>query len=176
MNRSGTHSSPTACTTAGSRAALETSSWVSVVRAYEECDQRFAQLLAEFDLSISQYDALAAIDALGTEAQPKAVAERLLVTRANVTGLLRRLEARSLIRVASHHTDGRSVLCEIAPKGRALLDRANTASAHFIQEQLKPFQADELALIRNMMKRLHDHLLTLNPVAIAAQSSTGPRN
>lgn len=154
---------------------METSSWFSVVRAYEECDQRFAALLAQYDLSISQYDALLAIDALGTDALPKAVAERLLVTRANVTGLLRRLEARSLISVVSHHTDGRSVLCKIAPKGKSLLERANVASAHFIRQQLKPFDADELELIRSMMKRLHDHLLTLDPVTIAEQSSTESR-
>ena len=48
-------------------------------------------LLTQF-LDAPMFDALASIDALGDEAQPKAVADRLLVTRANVSGLLRRLD------------------------------------------------------------------------------------
>ena len=38
------------------RSKLETTSWLAVVRAYQECNRRYAQLLKGFDLTIPQFD------------------------------------------------------------------------------------------------------------------------
>ena len=146
---------------------LEFSSWFSVVRTYEECARRYAGMLAHFDLTVSQFDALVSIEALGDAAQPRAVAERLLVTRANVSGLLRRLEKHGLISLSPNHSDKRSVLCALTPEGRKLTHRARAAAARFVRAQLAPFPKAELETLDHQMRAMYSHLQTLDPAALA---------
>ena len=61
------------------RMKLQASSWFAVVRAYQECNRRYSQLLAGFDLTIPQFDVMNAIRNLGEQATPKAIADRLVV-------------------------------------------------------------------------------------------------
>ena len=53
-----------------SRKKLEARSWLSVVRAYQECNRRYTVLLRGYDLTIPQFDVLAAVHGLGAEATP----------------------------------------------------------------------------------------------------------
>ncbi len=154
------------------RERLETASWFAVVRAYLECSKRYTRMLQHFDLTVAQYDALRAIESLGEEAVPKAIADRLVVTRANITGLIRRLEERGLVRLKAHSDDGRSIICSITPSGRKLTDRAHAAADRFVRAQLQPFDDRTLEYVEGMMKDMHTHLQTLNPEALAAGSDT----
>ncbi|MEM9257293.1 MAG: MarR family transcriptional regulator [Pseudomonadota bacterium] len=154
------------------REAREFSSWFSVVRAYEECARRYAALLGCFELTVSQFDALVSIKALGSEAMPKTVAKRLLVTRANVSGLLRRLEEQGLILVAPNEADGRSVRCSLTAEGLRVTAQAQAAAARFVHAQLAPFPTPELDAIEHQMRAMHAHLLTLDPVALAVDDES----
>ena len=149
------------------RIALEKSSWFAVVRAYEECARRFTRMLAHFDLTTSQFDALAAIEHLERDAMPKSIADRLLVTRPNVTGLLRRLEERKLIRMVPHSTDGRALLCRLTPAGRRCLRSAQEAAGRFVHMQAAPFSSAELEGLEDLMRSMHRHLRTMDADAIA---------
>jgi DNA-binding MarR family transcriptional regulator len=153
------------------RRALESSSWFAVVRAYEECARRYARMLEHFDLTTSQFDALAAIDALRDDALPKSIADRLLVTRPNVTGLLRRLEERALIRMEPHASDGRAWLCRLTPAGRRTLRAARQAAERFVHTQAAPFSSDELQRLEALMRSMQHHLQSMNPDAIAANDA-----
>ncbi len=149
------------------RETLEFSSWFSVVRTYEECARRYASMLAHFDLTVSQFDALVSIESLGVGAQPRAVAERLLVTRANVSGLLRRLEKHGLITLSPNRSDKRSVLCALTPEGKELTQRARAAAARFVRAQLAPFPKTELEILDRQMREMYQHLQTLDPATLA---------
>ncbi len=155
-----------------SRQKLESSSWLAVVRAYQECNRRYTQLLAGFDLTIPQFDALNAIVRLGTDATPKAIAAELVVTRGNVTGVLHRLEEAGLIGTRANETDGRSFLCVLTRSGSRRLDRARRAAALFIREQLTPFSDADLRRTEAQMATMHAHLKTIDPDALAARAAT----
>ncbi|GEM_PF-1053163 len=150
-----------------SRAALETSSWFAVVRAYEECGRRYGQMLEHFELSVSQFDVLVAIQHLGAEAMPKSIAERLLVTRANVTGLLRRLEERELIHMIPHHSDGRAMTCGLTDLGKRRVRGAQKAAERFVRAQTAGLTDRDLSRIESLMRDMYQHLQTLDPDAIA---------
>ena len=161
--------SPERTTARSQRETREFSSWFSVVRTYEECARRYGSMLEHFGLTVSQFDALSSIDALGEDAQPKAVADRLLVTRANVSGLLRRLEERGLIEITPHESDKRSLRCSLTAEGRALTARAQTAAARFVRAQLAPFPTAVLDAMEQQMRAMHAHLQRLDPAALAAE-------
>ena len=153
------------------RSRLETKSWLAVVRAYQECTRRYAQLLAHYDLTVPQLDVLSAINKHSPEATPKAIAEELVVTRGNITGVLNRLHERELIETRQHATDGRSFVCELTDSGHALLARARTGAGAFINEQLSIFDDSELETTMTHMQRMEAHLREMDPDAIAAAES-----
>lgn len=150
-----------------SRRRLEVDAWWSVVRAYLECSRRYGQMLAQLDLTVTQFDALEAIAALDGEAMPKAIAEKLVVSRANVTGVIQRLVEHRLVRTDSHASDARSIVCTLTAEGESRLSAARGAAARFVTAQLAPFTSDDLQAVETMMRDMHRHLKTLDPVSLA---------
>lgn len=151
---------------------LQASSWIAVVGTYQECNRRYAAMLREFDLTVPQFDVLNAIHSLGDDALPKRIAERMLVTRGNVSGVLNRLQEHDLISTRRTLCDRRSFVCELTPAGLKLFESARSAAALFIEEQLSPFDEDEMRSIEDQMRRMKAHLETLDPVAIALRAKT----
>lgn len=156
-----------AASSASSRDNLESSSWLAVVRSYLECSRRYGQMLEHFDLTTTQFDVLMAIDSLGEGAVPKTIAERLLVTRANITGVLKRLQQQQLVSTRTNESDSRSFVCALTIQGRDVRERAHAASLRFIHAQLAPFDDKELGGVDTLMRRMHVHLKTLDPEALA---------
>lgn len=149
------------------RQQLERKSWMAVVRAYEACTRRYARMLGHFDLTIPQYDVLRTIQRLGADATPKRIADALVVTRGNITGLLQRLKSRGLLRTREHAVDGRSFVCELSGTAISLLASADKAAMAFVSEQLAPFDDEALVSTGRMMDAMAAHLAEMNPDCIA---------
>ncbi|MEJ2385663.1 MAG: alpha/beta fold hydrolase [Xanthomonadales bacterium] len=149
------------------RQRLEAESWLAVIQAYQTCTRRYAQMLEHFGLTIPQFDVMTAVRRLRDDATPKAIADQLLVTKGNVTGLVSRLEARGVLVRRPHSTDGRSFYCELTNDGLALYREARAAAARFVGAQLAPFEDEDLARTREQMRRMREHLETLDPHGIA---------
>jgi len=157
--------------TSQERQRLEAESWLAVVQAYQACTRRYTQMLEHFGLTLPQFDLMTAVYRLRDGATPKAIANEMLVTKGNVTGLVSRLEAQGLVLRRSHCTDGRSFCCELTEKGLALYREARAAAAKFVAAQLAPFDDTELRYTREQMRRMREHLETLDPHAIAEPDS-----
>ncbi|MHB8512121.1 MAG: MarR family winged helix-turn-helix transcriptional regulator [Actinomycetota bacterium] len=66
---------------------------------------------------------------------PSVIAERLLVTRPTITGILDSLEREGYIRRTSHPNDGRKTLIEIAPAARRKIE-SSRRKLHVIERQV----------------------------------------
>lgn len=153
--------------TQADRRRLEAESWLAVVRAYQACTRQYARMLEHFDLTLPQFDLMSALRQRGLAATPRDIADTLLVTKGNVTGIVSRLEARGLLRRRPHETDGRSFYCELTAAGIDACDAAQAAAARFIAGQLAPFTDATLEATRTDMTRMREHLDTLDPDALA---------
>src|SRR5579864_7785341 len=71
--------------------------WLRLARVYQKVDHASAERLRAWDLSVAQFDALAQIRAAEGLMQQE-LADRLLVTKGNISQLIDRLAARGLIR------------------------------------------------------------------------------
>lgn len=140
--------------------------WIAVVQAYQACQRQYARLLADFDLTIAQFDLLTVVHDAGGEATPAAVAERLMVTRGNVSPLLRRVVERGWVQERPHPGDRRSLLLSLTVAGARLLKRARAASACFIAEQLSPFDDAEVARTDRQMRAMRAHLEAMDVDAV----------
>jgi DNA-binding MarR family transcriptional regulator len=155
------------------RIRWQTLSWFAVVRTYQECQRRYSALLRHYDLTVTQFDVLNAILRLGEEATPNAIAAELVVTRGNITGVVRRLQEHGWITTQPHRVDGRSFVCALTGSGYDRLERARRAAALFIDRQLSPFSDEDLQETRRQMDRMREHLLTIDPDDVAAQVGFG---
>lgn len=81
-----------------------------------------AQALKPFDLSPASGIVLSSLADSGDPLSPHEIAERLIVSRATVTGLVDSLEKRGYARRCPHPTDRRMLLVEITDKGRQVAD------------------------------------------------------
>jgi len=89
---------------------------------------RLGETLARRDgfPSLAAFDALATIDRQGRPLPPSTVAERMVVSRPTITGVIRSLERRGLLRRLPHPKDRRMHLLEITAEGRTLVRRVRS--------------------------------------------------
>jgi DNA-binding MarR family transcriptional regulator len=141
----------------GSREATE--AFMNVVRTSEAGVARVTRLLRPFDLSPAGGLVLSALADHGP-LSPSALSDRLIVTRATMTGLLDSLERRGHLRRVPHPKDRRSLLVEITPGGREVADELrrviHAAEAGWL-ERLSP--TERRTLVR-LMHKLQDGIAT----------------
>ncbi|MGH2533432.1 MAG: MarR family winged helix-turn-helix transcriptional regulator [Thermomicrobiales bacterium] len=94
--------------------------WMRLARAYQKIDRASAELFRRWDLSVAQFDVLAQLGADEGISQQQ-LADKLLVTKGNVSQLLAKLERRGLLR---REQNGRAYRLYLTPEGRAIADAA----------------------------------------------------
>ena len=94
---------------------------MNLVRTADLLVKRISDLVQPFGLSPSSALALSIIVDAEVPLPPNEIAERLIISRATITGLLDSLERREMIRRAPHPEDRRMLHIQITPKARRLL-------------------------------------------------------
>lgn len=128
----------------------------SVMRAHQILIGAVNRLLAPLGLTFSRYEVLVLLVFSRRGALPLGkIGERLQVHAASVTNAIDRLESAGLVRRVPHPTDGRAVLAEITPDGRAAVERATgvLTDARFGAEGIGPAEARELTELLSRLRR-----------------------
>jgi MarR family 2-MHQ and catechol resistance regulon transcriptional repressor len=116
-----------------------------------------------YDLTVAQLDVLGAL-ARAEEASLSCseIAERTLITKGGITGILDRLEARGLVKRIPSRDDRRSVLVRLSAKGvelfRKLYPELVRSTRSLFEKAMRPDQMKEFSkllalLIRNLETR-----------------------
>ena len=77
--------------------------------------------------SLAAFNVLAVLDGAGEALPPSAIADRIVITRGTLTGILDSLERRDLVRRMPHGKDGRMRLVAVTDSGRDCLRAARPA-------------------------------------------------
>ena len=103
--------------------------------------------------SRAAFNALAILVGAGTPLPPSVIAERMIVTRPTMTGVLGSLERRGLIDRLPHPTDRRMALVEITARGRATVETLRPA-LHLAEKRWLDCLArsEQRALLRMLAK------------------------
>ena len=97
----------------------------SLMRAQQIVIGELDEILKKHGLTFARFEALVLLTFSRRGSLPLGkMGERLQVHPTSVTSIVRRLEASGLVRRLPHPEDGRAVLAEITPDGRALVERA----------------------------------------------------
>ncbi len=124
--------------------------WLRLARAFQKIDRASAEHLRGWNLSVAQFDTLAQLGTAEGITQQE-LADRLLVTKGNVSQLLDRLERRGLVRRCQ---DGRATHLFLTDAGRRLFAAAVPTQEGLIDRRLAALSPEEqrqlLALLRKL--------------------------
>ena len=132
----------------------------SIMRAQQLVLSAVEAALRPFDLTFARYEALVLLTFSRKGSLPLGkMGERLMVHPTSVTNAIDRLEGQGFVRRVPHPNDRRTVLAEITPAGRKVVQRATAAvtEAQFGMHALSSREARELtALVRKLRSESGD--------------------
>jgi DNA-binding MarR family transcriptional regulator len=119
-------------------------------------------VLATHELTIADFDVLAALRRAGARLKPTSFYKMLMLTSGTVTNRLDRLEERGLIERLSDPDDRRGTLVALTARGKALVDEAvddHVANeARLLEALTRPERAELDRLLRKLLASLEpDH-------------------
>lgn len=124
-------------------------------RAYSAAQSEFSEALRPVELSTSAFNVLQAlVNTPGAHLEPCDIADRLLVSRPSVTGLLDTLEGKELISRAPHPADRRRVIVRLTDAGRALLDAHYPNHYAMLDRLFADLDDAELGQLVTLLRRL----------------------
>jgi len=137
--------------------AWEVKVWVMFARVSTRLERRLGQGLAAHGLSLSQFDVLATLRH-GEGITQRELAERLLVTKGNVVGLIDRVGAAGWVERRPDPEDRRVNRLYLTDAGRKVLSEAFPGHVAEIRRAFGRLTEDELRRMHRLLARLESGL------------------
>jgi DNA-binding MarR family transcriptional regulator len=131
----------------------ELDTWVQLFRTYQLIMRRLEQALDSQGLSLPQFEVLAHLHFDGAITQNE-LAQRLLVTKGNVCGLIDRMETAGLVGRTTDPADRRANRLRLTARGTALLSEALPPHLALVQEMMGRLPTAELHSLRALLEQL----------------------
>ncbi|NJK81239.1 MAG: MarR family transcriptional regulator [Chloroflexaceae bacterium] len=128
--------------------------WIRLARVYNKINAVSARQFRNFELSQAQFDVLAQVGAAGGISQQE-LADKLLVTKGNISQLLSRMEQNSLIQRCQ---EGRANLLYLTEAGQELAKVLVPEHEHLIARLMAALCPEEQQQLLALLRKL-DHAL-----------------
>lgn len=127
----------------------------ALAQTYQAIESYGAVHIRTLDLTPSQFDIIATLgNTPGMSC--KELGEKTLITKGTLTGVIGRLEDKSLVQRIGSETDGRSQIIQLTPKGEALFERIFPAHMTFLEQAFALCTPEEMATLKTVLLRLQD--------------------
>jgi len=131
-----------------------------LMRVYSKMQHHSSDHLDDYDLTPAQFEVLAHLSGSQGISQ-QSLAEKLLVTKGNVCGLIDRMSAQELVERRADPEDRRSNLLFLTGKGVELASAVIPAHEQYIVQHMEALSPEEQrtlgALLRDLDKYLDHH-------------------
>jgi DNA-binding MarR family transcriptional regulator len=135
---------------------------MNTIRTADMLFDRIGRLLRPLGVSAAGGLALGVLRDHGTMS-PSELGERLIVTRATVTGLLDSLERRGFVSRSTNPADRRGVLVQVTPAGLAVVQELRTIVHRHERDWMSVLSDAELHTYIDLMHRVQDRLASPKP-------------
>jgi DNA-binding MarR family transcriptional regulator len=137
--------------------SLEDEAYLNLLRTADALLRREVELLKEYGLSPTQYNALRILRGAGTHGVTCGeLSERMLTKDPDVTRLIDRLETRGLLTRARSDEDRRVVRTRITPEGLDVLAKLDEPSERWTRGQLGHMNKTELREFIRLLERARE--------------------
>jgi MarR family transcriptional regulator, organic hydroperoxide resistance regulator len=131
--------------------------WLGLLECYEQGSSQLAKALEPLEITLAQYDVLIALGG-GDGISQQTLAARLVISKANLSSILNRLEERALIERVNDQSDARAKLVHLSPSGQSLIKRALTTTRKLIAATFGQLSQEDLDQLNVIMGRLRVHM------------------
>jgi DNA-binding MarR family transcriptional regulator len=131
---------------------------MNLVQTTDMMVKEIARLLQPFDLTPTSGLALSILADSAGPLPPNAIADRLIMSRATVTGLVDSLERRGYARRLPHPSDRRMLLVEITEKGRQAAAQYRAIIHRRQKDWFSALQPGEQQTLIDLLQRMQDRL------------------
>lgn len=131
--------------------------WLDVGRTNLKCHRILNTLLAGVDLSLAQHEVLMTIRRNPGLTQ-KEISEKLLVVKSNVSALIKKLEARGLVRRTPDADDSRNNRLSLTAGGERLVRRSFELQNRVVAAMTSELSDEELVQTGRVMRRVGEAL------------------
>lgn len=128
--------------------------WLRLARVFQKIDRVSEVHMRSLGLTVAQFDILAQVGAAHGITQQE-LADRLLVTKGNISQLIDRMEKLGLLRRSQ---EKRSNILSLTEKGQELYDRVVPAQEDLVSKQFSALSASEVDNLLHLLRKL-DHAL-----------------
>ena len=132
---------------------------MNTIRTADMFFDRIGRLLRPLGVSAAGGLAIGILRDHGTMS-PSELGERLIVTRATVTGLLDSLERRGFVSRSANPADRRGLLVEVTPAGLAVVQELRTIVHRNERDWMSVLSDAELRTYVDLLHRLQDRLVS----------------
>ncbi len=129
--------------------------WFRFLRLHQRITGRATQEYRRIGLSIPQFDLLSTLSEREGASQQE-IAERLYVTKGNVSGLIDRLAAQGLVERRALPSDRRSYALHLTPEGRRITAEGLALQKRLVEATLGSLPASDIAELDRILVRWRD--------------------
>ena len=128
--------------------------WLALVRCFTSIERELMRHFSqEFDSSIPRYDVLTALVLCERGLTMGELASMLMVTKGNITGVVKRLQQERLVKKVTSKDDARISLVTISPRGRKLWETMHKDYDRIISTLLAGQSAAQLRDLASALER-----------------------
>lgn len=126
---------------------------------YQRVFRVLAERLAKVGLSVAQFDLLAQL----VKAEPEhlkqsEIAQRLLVTKGNISGMLSRMTEQGTVRRVDDPNDRRSNRIVITNEGRELFEKGASIQQQLVDEMFDGIEPVKIQLLEEVVSQVGENL------------------
>jgi DNA-binding MarR family transcriptional regulator len=134
--------------------------WFRFLRLHQRITGRAAQEYRRIGLSIPQFDLLSTLSEREGVSQQE-IAERLYVTKGNVSGLIDRLAAQGFVERRALPNDRRSYALHLTPAGRAITEQGLALQRRLVAATLGTLSPADLGELDRILVQWRDAVRAL---------------
>lgn len=124
-----------------------------LARAYQAFSSYSEAFVRQYNLTPAQFDVIATLGNTSGMSMGE-IGEKTLITKGTLTGVIDRLEKKTLLSREAALGDRRSVVVKLTPAGKDLFEQVFPAHIADMQTRFGQFEASELDLLKILLQRL----------------------
>lgn len=127
--------------------------WLHLIKVNDKMQRKATAQLAAYGLTLAQFDVLVQLH-LAPGITQQELAERMLVSKGNVCGLIDRIAAHGWVERGCHPEDRRANLLNLTAAGRELIEEALPAHEEFVQRQMAALSDGDQRVLLALLREL----------------------
>lgn len=131
--------------------------WLTVVSAYQACEKLMSRQLTHIGLTLAQYDVFASLLVRDGQTQQE-IAERNLVVKSNISGIVKRMQANGWVKREPDRNDARKNQVLLTKTGRQLALQGVAIQSAVVKVMHDAITAKESTELANVSRKMRDAL------------------